>query len=227
VLLHDGGGDRSATVAALPRNYRLLPATRIPIRDSGPAHREDTGAEFMPPPGSSELGWAHIEGEAFDAKSTARRPPASCFCGHLSHALRSMVYGALAVIQKVQARHRRFDPAWRPPVTVLIAAFNEEKVIRKTVESILGNGYEDLEAIVVDDGSRDRTLAVLEEAFGNEPRVRILSQANAGKSAALNRASGRPARDPGGAGRRHRFPARSHRETGAPLRRSSRGRGLG
>jgi cellulose synthase/poly-beta-1,6-N-acetylglucosamine synthase-like glycosyltransferase/peptidoglycan/xylan/chitin deacetylase (PgdA/CDA1 family) len=188
VLLHDGGGDRSATVAALPRIIDYFQQQGYRFATVGQLMGK-TRAEIMPPPGSSELGWAHIEGEAFDAKSTVLKIAGILFLWAIYlTALRSFVYGGLAAIQKFQARRRRFDPPWRPPVSVLIAAFNEEKVIRKTVQSILSNGYEELEAIVVDDGSRDRTLTVLEEAFGNEPRVRILTQANAGKSAALNRA---------------------------------------
>jgi cellulose synthase/poly-beta-1,6-N-acetylglucosamine synthase-like glycosyltransferase len=70
----------------------------------------------------------------------------------------------------------------------VIAAYNEDKVIERTVQSILNNGYEDLEVVVVNDGSKDRTLEVLTEAFENEPRVRIFTQPNRGKSAALNHA---------------------------------------
>jgi len=188
VLLHDGGGDRSATVAALPRiidyfqqqGYRFVTVGELVGK---------TRAQVMPAPGSSELRWAHIQGEAFDAKGMFKKAAGILFLWAIYlTALRSLAYGILAVIQKFQARRRRFDPAWRPPVSVLIAAFNEEKVILKTVESILENGYPDLEVIVVDDGSQDRTLQVLQETFASEPRVRIFTQPNAGKSAALNRA---------------------------------------
>ena len=58
----------------------------------------------------------------------------------------------------------------------------------RTVESILGNGYDDLELVVVDDGSRDATLDVLRRNFGARREVRILTQPNGGKSAALNNA---------------------------------------
>ena len=101
---------------------------------------------------------------------------------------RSLVYGALAVAQKIRARRREFDPAFHPPVSVLIAAYNEEKVIARTVRSVLDNGYDDIEVVVVDDGSKDGTLDGMNRNFGDEPRVRILSQVNGGKSAALNRA---------------------------------------
>ncbi|HEY6391193.1 MAG TPA: glycosyltransferase, partial [Bryobacteraceae bacterium] len=48
--------------------------------------------------------------------------------------------------------------------------------------------YENLEVVVVDDGSKDRTLAVLEDAFAGDARVRICTQINSGKAGALNHA---------------------------------------
>src|SRR5258708_32929818 len=77
-------------------------------------------------------------------------------------------------------------PSFQPPVSVVIAAYNEEKVIVRTVQSVLNNGYENLEVVVVDDGSKDRTLAVLAEEFAGDARVQILTQPNSGKAGALN-----------------------------------------
>ena len=57
----------------------------------------------------------------------------------------------------------------------MIAAYNEETVIGRTIASILDNGYPDLEIVVVNDGSSDRTLEVLREGFGSDARVRILT----------------------------------------------------
>ena len=73
-----------------------------------------------------------------------------------------------------------------PSVTVIVPAYNEEKVIVPTVQSILASDYGNLSCIVVDDGSTDGTLRVLDKAFGNDPRVRVLTQANQGKWQALN-----------------------------------------
>src|SRR5581483_11579391 len=81
--------------------------------------------------------------------------------------------------------------SFQPPVSVVVAAYNEEKVIARTVQSILDNGYPDVEVVVVDDGSKDETLQVLNEAFGDHPQVRIFTQPNRGKSAALNHAIGK------------------------------------
>ena len=71
----------------------------------------------------------------------------------------------------------------------MIAAFNEEKVIANTLRSLLGADYEgDLEVIVVDDGSSDRTASEVERIAAEDPRVRLLRQENHGKARALQRA---------------------------------------
>jgi len=56
--------------------------------------------------------------------------------------------------------------------SVIIPAFNEEKVIASTVARILNSDYRDLEVIVVNDGSLDQTAEVIEKRFGRDPRVR-------------------------------------------------------
>jgi len=188
ILLHDAGGDRTATVAALPRlidtlrdkGYRFVALEDIMGR---------TRAQVMPVPSAEEMRMARIEGSALITKGNFKKAVGLLFLIAIYlTALRSLVYGALAVAQKFRTRRRRFDGAFHPPVSVIVAAYNEDKVIERTVRSVLEDGYDDLEVVVVDDGSNDRTLSVLHEKFGNDERVTILTQANAGKSAALNRA---------------------------------------
>jgi cellulose synthase/poly-beta-1,6-N-acetylglucosamine synthase-like glycosyltransferase/peptidoglycan/xylan/chitin deacetylase (PgdA/CDA1 family) len=186
VLLHDGGGDRSATLAALPRIIDYFQGQGYRFAAVGSLIGK-TRDQVMPAPPTNEMRWAEIEGEAFGTKGNFLKALGILFlCAIYLTALRSVVYGGLAVVQKFVARRRRFDPLFAPPVSVIVAAYNEEKVVRKTVESVLENGYPDLEVIVVDDGSEDATLRILHAAFGAEPRVKIATQPNAGKSAALN-----------------------------------------
>jgi peptidoglycan/xylan/chitin deacetylase (PgdA/CDA1 family)/glycosyltransferase involved in cell wall biosynthesis len=71
-------------------------------------------------------------------------------------------------------------------VTVLVPAYNEEKVIVSTVRSVLNSDYPGLSCVVVDDGSTDATLAILMATFGADPRVKVLTQPNQGKWRALN-----------------------------------------
>jgi cellulose synthase/poly-beta-1,6-N-acetylglucosamine synthase-like glycosyltransferase len=75
-------------------------------------------------------------------------------------------------------------------ISVLIPCFNEEKVIVSSVERILQSDWAHLEILVVDDGSKDRTSAVVREAYAGEPRVTLLTFENGGKARALNRGLG-------------------------------------
>ena len=188
VLLHDAGGDRTATVEALPKLIDELRARGyaiVPVSELMGKSRDDV----MPVPGARERHWAAIEGGVLDFKGSFKIAIGTLFLLAVYLTLgRSAIFGALAVVQKLRTRKQVFDESFRPPVSVVIAAYNEEKVIARTVQSMLDNGYEDLEVVVVDDGSKDGTLAVLEQRFSNDARVRIYSQPNRGKSSALNHA---------------------------------------
>ncbi len=70
-------------------------------------------------------------------------------------------------------------------VTVIVPAYNEERVIATTVSGILASTYRNLEILVIDDGSQDGTLAVLNEQFHGNERVQILGIPNGGKANAL------------------------------------------
>ena len=74
----------------------------------------------------------------------------------------------------------------KPLVSILIPAFNAEKWIAETLESAIGQTWERKEIIVVDDGSRDQTLAIARQ-FSSKG-VSIVTQENQGASAARNKA---------------------------------------
>jgi cellulose synthase/poly-beta-1,6-N-acetylglucosamine synthase-like glycosyltransferase/peptidoglycan/xylan/chitin deacetylase (PgdA/CDA1 family)/spore germination protein YaaH len=188
ILLHDAGGNREATVQALPKIIEYFQSMGYRFIRCGDLIGK-TEAEVMPVPSAEEMRWAHIEGRAFDIKSNFLGILGILFLSAIYlTAGRSLLYGVLAIIQKLKARTLVFDPAYQPAVSVVIAAYNEEKVIVRTVESILSNGYDDIDIVVVDDGSKDKTYEVLVAHFGEHPKVLILTQANGGKSAALNNA---------------------------------------
>ena len=109
------------------------------------------------------------------------------FVGDVLMSARLVLIGALATYDRVRRRPGA-DPNYRPNVAVLIPAYNEEKVIERTVRSVLESDYPRLRAIVIDDGSSDTTLEVCREAFRNEiadGRVTVLTKPNSGKADAL------------------------------------------
>jgi len=187
VLLHDGGGNREATVAALPLIIDRLRAagfTLTTITDLLGKQR----AETMPAISPDDRWTARLNAFAFDLYHWLRLSIAGIFLAGIALvSLRAVFVGALALLEKMR-RAPAFDPAYRPTVSVVIPAYNEEEAIVQTVRSVLESDYTALQVIVVDDGSHDRTVALVREHFGNDSRVRLLEQTNSGKPAALNHA---------------------------------------
>lgn len=73
-----------------------------------------------------------------------------------------------------------------PLVSVIIPAYNAEAFIAKTLNSVLSQSYKNIEVLVVDDGSRDRTSEIVESFIQKDSRVFLYKQANAGVAAARN-----------------------------------------
>lgn len=75
---------------------------------------------------------------------------------------------------------RYINSSYQPFVSVVIAAYNEEKVIAKTIHSILDSNYREFEVIVVDDGSTDGTSKVMKETFYKHPKFVSFRKKTAG-----------------------------------------------
>lgn len=73
-----------------------------------------------------------------------------------------------------------------PLVSICIPAYNSEKFILQTLNSLLNQSYKNIEVIVVDDGSNDGTVSIINSI--KDVRLRLLSQTNRGASAARNHA---------------------------------------
>jgi cellulose synthase/poly-beta-1,6-N-acetylglucosamine synthase-like glycosyltransferase/peptidoglycan/xylan/chitin deacetylase (PgdA/CDA1 family) len=182
ILLHDSGGDRTQTIAALDK---LIPQ----LQAAGYTFKTVEQAMNLPPaPAASTtdvlLGklLLGVIGAAWWVSDAAR---------WLLAGVATLVVLRLVLMIVAARRHdrRRRDPdwAWGPtytqPVSVIVPAYNESRNIEATVRSILANDHP-LEVIVVDDGSTDGTAELVESL--NLPRVRVIRQLNAGKPAALN-----------------------------------------
>lgn len=91
-----------------------------------------------------------------------------------------------------QLRRRKAEKnkgAYRPLVTVVIPAYNEEMGVIRTINSVLACDYTNKQIVVVDDGSKDRTLSMLRQHQRQHPgKFTVVHQRNAGKAAAINRA---------------------------------------
>jgi cellulose synthase/poly-beta-1,6-N-acetylglucosamine synthase-like glycosyltransferase/peptidoglycan/xylan/chitin deacetylase (PgdA/CDA1 family) len=185
VLLHDGGGDRSQTLAAVERlvprlrarSFRLVTVSQLaglsPTQVALQARR-----------------WDRARGRLLVATLAAARWTTAVLAVLLVlatalFAARMVVLFLLARRHAKVVRGRAPGPSFRPPVSIVVPAFNEAAGIERTVRSLSSSSYPELELIVVDDGSTDETGELVERL--DLPGVQVLRQANGGKPAALNR----------------------------------------
>lgn len=187
VLVHDGGGDRSATIEMLKTfipqakamGYTfttvepLLPPEYIPQTDAKAAMEDDATLAAMttylvtPNVVLTWLFWFGI--------------------GSLT--VLTFLYVVLAVINNQRQKKRLWadvtEEEW-PFVSVVLPVFNEELVVAKTLDALRASDYPRMEVVAINDGSTDGTLAVLSEYAQTWPQLRVIDQPNGGKSAASN-----------------------------------------
>ncbi|MFF3705484.1 glycosyltransferase [Streptomyces phaeochromogenes] len=173
-LLKNPGVDRFTTVSA---GFRLTPYEPVSAveRWRGTA-----------------LVWATTLGRAFSNAMTWTLGIAGAL-GVLRLVL--LVFFARAHVRRLE-RSRPGAPWLREvtePVTVLVPAYNEEAGIESTVRSLLASDYPELQIVVIDDGSTDRTAELAEGI--EDPRVLVVRKPNGGKAAALNTGLGHASHD--------------------------------
>lgn len=191
VLLHDGGGDRSQTVAALPELIHELRAKGYQFTTVSQLAGM-TRDQAMPPLPPNRGFFSKTNAVAFYAMAIGGWTLRWTFLVGIALGLGRLVFiGALALAQWQRSRQRRRTQELSsseelPFVSIIIAAYNEEKVIVQTIRSLLASSYPSFEIIVVDDGSPDGTSDIVREHFTAESRVRLFTKANGGKAEALN-----------------------------------------
>ncbi len=191
VLLHDAGGDRTQTIEALPRILDYLRARGDTILSLS-AMLGSPMEQLMPPVSHNEQSMNRVVSEggfkaihavteffwAFMIVATTLVVIRTLSVAGLAIWSRRVGNGGLA--SRVSALE-----SW-PPVSVLIAAYNEEKVIGQTLLALLNSTYSgEIEVVVVDDGSRDKTAEIVARMAESDGRIQLVRQINLGKAAAL------------------------------------------
>ncbi|MFF1909150.1 bifunctional polysaccharide deacetylase/glycosyltransferase family 2 protein [Kitasatospora sp. NPDC058218] len=181
VLMHDGGGNRWQTVAALDS---LLPR----LKARGLRFTTVSESVGLPDPVHPASGAEHWQGLAL-IWLLRTGDWTLAVLGWLLYAAGAVsVLRAIAVLvaarrHKKLRRRRPWGPPVTEPVSVIVPAYNESAGIEAAVRSLLASDHP-VEIIVVDDGSTDGTADLVESL--RLPHVRVIRQENAGKPAALN-----------------------------------------
>lgn len=189
ILLHDGGGNRDATIAALPKIIDLLRADGyrfVTMHQLVGLSRAAVLQPIAPVAIVSRLTSTIWQLSIVVVGWVSDKIPGLAFWSAVIGVLRLMLVALLAIFQS-QRRDPAGTAAYRGPVAVLVPAYNEQPTICKTVGSLLASTVtESIEVVVIDDGSTDGTLEALMAEFHGDKRVRAIRKKNGGKASALN-----------------------------------------
>lgn len=75
----------------------------------------------------------------------------------------------------------------RPKVSIVVPVYNTEQYLRQCLDSLRAQTLEDIEIVCVDDGSTDSSAQILDEYMKKDTRIKVVTQENAGQSAARNK----------------------------------------
>ena len=73
-----------------------------------------------------------------------------------------------------------------PAISVIIPVYNTEKYLHRCIDSVLAQTYQDLELLLIDDGSKDSSGAICDEYAAQDARVKVFHKENGGVSSARN-----------------------------------------
>ncbi|TRX16449.1 polysaccharide deacetylase family protein [Flavobacterium franklandianum] len=188
ILLHDAGGNRQATVDALPRIIKYFKSKGIQFTTVANLLGK-TKNDLMPKANESFLS---VDNFIFDF---------GYWLGHFIFATfwvaiilgfaRILLMFIMAFIKKY--KDHKHPPSYNlqntnpfPKVSIIVPAYNEEINAVKTIDNLLLQDYPNFDIIFIDDGSKDKTHQMILDAFNTNLKVSVNTKPNGGKASALN-----------------------------------------
>jgi cellulose synthase/poly-beta-1,6-N-acetylglucosamine synthase-like glycosyltransferase len=185
ILLHDAGGNREATVEALPRIIHYFKNKGIQFASIGDLLH--LSKDDIMPPVHNEL--IKLNSWVFSFVYWLTRFLFAAFWIAIILGLgKIFLMGLAATSQYFRAKKESalLDDRFPGKVSIIVPAYNEEINAVKTLQNLLMQDYPDYEIIFVDDGSKDKTFDIVSNIFSNHEKIRIYTKPNGGKASALN-----------------------------------------
>lgn len=192
ILLHDAGGDRSATVEATGKIIRYFKSKGYEFVTVANLLNK-TPVDVMPPVPTGS-GYYLLQFNAFLFEL-------GYWSGHIFYALfltflilssiRLLILGVFAFLQKKKEKKAATlfhlnSTIQYPLVSIIVPAYNEEVNAVSSLENLLHCDYPNFNIFFINDGSKDSTFEKVNTAFASHPKVKVLSKINGGKASALN-----------------------------------------
>lgn len=188
ILLHDAGGNRQATVEALPRIIKYFKGKGIQFTTVANLLGK-TKNDLMPKAHESFLSIDHFIfnfGYWFGHFITA-----TFWVAIILGFARILLMFIMVYIKKY--KDHKNPPTYNlentnpyPKVSIIVPAYNEEINAVKTIDNLLLQDYPNFDIVFVDDGSKDKTYQMILDHFGQNPKVSVNTKPNGGKASALN-----------------------------------------
>ncbi len=187
ILFHDAGGDRQATVDALPKIIHYFKNKGIQFT---------TVASLLGKSKEDVMPVVHNNLVRLDGKIASfgywfeHFLTAAFWVAIILGLARIALMAIMAFMQKV--RNNIYQQVYNepllvfPPASIIVPAYNEELNAVKTIYNLLQQDYPNLEIIFVDDGSKDNTYKKVLEEFNEFHNVKVFTKPNGGKASALN-----------------------------------------
>jgi len=186
LLMHDGGGNRTETLLALPliidyyrhQGYRFVTISDIMGR---------TRDQVMPQVKGSVKNQESFDYLFFLITFLWENFLHGFFVVAIVLGIsRILLLMVLAMIQHRKSKKMLEPTDYKPKVSIIVPAYNEELTVTRTIENLLKSDYPLFDIVFVDDGSKDQTFANVKAAFSNRNNIQILTKPNGGKASALN-----------------------------------------
>lgn len=184
LLLHDGGGNRSSTVKALPGMIEGIQKRGYAIENLNTL----TSVDLKKLTNESEQNQQFKEQEfsLFVSKLFSNIFATIVIFSVIIGVVKYILMFALYLYSIFKNKKKLSTSSFTPKVSIIVPCYNEQKVICNTINSLLSSDYPNFEIVMVDDGSKDDSYKVAKEAFKMEKRVSVYTKENGGKSSALN-----------------------------------------